>query len=77
MIFYNIQSDKLYVKSLNQSAKRLTLTDMSGKTIHTFSDLSATTLHDGIRITNISSGIYMVSLQTETNQVINKKIIID
>ncbi|MBT8270419.1 MAG: T9SS type A sorting domain-containing protein, partial [Bacteroidia bacterium] len=77
LIYYNTKLDKLFVRGLKENSKRISLTDMSGKTIQQFSDLSTSQLEDGLRITNISSGIYMASVVTDTNRIINKKIIID
>ncbi|MBT8277666.1 MAG: T9SS type A sorting domain-containing protein, partial [Bacteroidia bacterium] len=77
LIYYNIKSDKLFIKGLTENAKRLSLTDMSGKTVYQFGELSASQMADGLSITNISSGIYMVSVQTDTNRIINKKVIVD
>ena len=50
---------------------------MSGKMIYQFGDLTPAQLSDGLPITNISSGIYLVSVVTDTNRIINKKLIID
>ena len=35
------------------------------------------TLENGINISNLSSGIYVVSVQSENNQTIDKKVIIN
>ena len=77
LIYYSTTQDKLFVKGLTQAARSLTLIDMNGRIIQTYRDLTADVLNSGISINEISSGIYMVSLQTEPNQIINKKLIID
>ncbi|NNF74309.1 MAG: T9SS type A sorting domain-containing protein, partial [Flavobacteriaceae bacterium] len=76
-IYYGTQNDMLYIKGLRESSKKLNLIDMSGKTVYQFGELSASQMADGLSITNISSGIYMVSVQTDTNRIINKKVIVD
>ena len=77
LIYYSTTQDKLFVKGLTQTARSLTLIDMNGRIIQTYRDLTPDVLNGGISINEISSGIYMVSLQTEPNQIINKKLIID
>ena len=77
VIYYNSQQDLLYVKGLLGSAKDVILYNTAGQKTQSYGELSEQTLEQGIRINNISSGIYMVSLQTQTNQTINKKIIVD
>ncbi|MBT8258111.1 MAG: T9SS type A sorting domain-containing protein, partial [Bacteroidia bacterium] len=77
LIYYNTQDDRIYIKGLNQNSKSINLMDMSGKTINQFGEQSASAMSNGLPITNISSGIYIVSVLTDTNQIINKKLIID
>ncbi len=77
LIYFNIDSDKLFVKGLNTTAKKLTLTNTLGQNILSFTNVSTQRLEDGLPLTNFSSGIYMVRLTTATNKIIDKKIIID
>ena len=77
LIYYNTTADKLYIKGLQQGSKTISLMDMSGKTIYQFGEMTSNQMDAGLPITNISSGIYMVSVVTDTNRIINKKIIID
>ena len=77
LIYFNTKDDKIYIKGLNQNSKNINLIDMSGKTIYQFGEQSSNQMNEGLPITNISSGIYLVSVVTDTNQLINKKLIID
>ncbi len=67
----------MFVKGLNTNAKQLTLSNMLGQNILNFTDVSIQRLVDGIHISNLSSGLYLVSLRTTTNQIIDKKFILD
>ena len=77
VIYFNTSSDKLFVKGLDAAGEKLTLINMLGQQVITMSALSTASLENGIHITNLNSGVYIVQLTTETNQIIERKIIID
>jgi len=77
LIYVNQLEDKLYVKALTNQAKQLTMTNMLGQVVKTYSSVNNQTLENGIDISNLNSGVYVVSVQTETNESIDKKVIIN
>ncbi len=77
LIYVNQLEDMLYVKALTKKAKQLSLTNMLGQTIKRYNTIDNQTLENGISISDLSSGVYVVSVQTENNQTIDKKVIIN
>jgi len=77
LIFVNNNEHKLYVKGLTTQANKLSLTNMLGQNIRNYANLSSQTLDNGIDVSNLSSGVYIVSLTNDNNQTIDKKVIIE
>lgn len=77
VIYYNNNSDLLYVKGLNSDASKIALTNMLGQTVYTKTNMSNNTLENGIAINKLATGIYIVSIQTQGNQTLDKKIVIE
>ncbi|NNL15119.1 MAG: T9SS type A sorting domain-containing protein [Flavobacteriaceae bacterium] len=77
MIYVNQTEDKLYVKALTDQAKKLNVTNMLGQSVRTYNTTNNQTLENGIDIANLNSGVYIVSIQTENNISIDKKIVIN
>ncbi len=77
IVFVNNIEDMLYVKGLTTQAKQLTMTNMLGQVIKTYNNVDNQTLENGINISSLSSGVYIVSIQTENNLTIDKKVIIN
>ncbi len=77
IIYMDNVQDKLYIKSLDEDVKNITLTNLLGQTVKTFSNLDSNTLENGLHINGLSSGIYLVNLTTENNSELTKKIILD
>ena len=50
---------------------------MLGQVIKTYNSVTNQTLENGIDISNLNGGVYVVSVQTETNESIDKKVIIN
>ena len=73
----NQLEDKLYVKALSDEAKRFSMINMLGQTVKTYNSINNQTLENGINISDLSSGVYMVSIQTDNNLSIDKKVIIN
>ena len=76
LIYYNNKQDKLYVKGLNTSVDKLMVINMLGQTVNEFKDIAAQTLDNGLSISGLASGTYVVYFNTE-NTTKTKKIIID
>ena len=77
LIYVNNIEDMLYVKGLSNQAKQLNITNMLGQTIKTYANITTQQLQNGINISSLSTGVYVVSVQTENNLTIDKKIIIN
>lgn len=75
-IVFNNTINTLYVKNLSQEAKTLFVTNMLGQTVANFNTINNTTLHNGLKINSLSTGLYLVTLTTDANQSITKKIVI-
>ena len=77
IIFVNNTEDMLYVKGLTSQAKQLNITNMLGQNIKSFKNISNQTLENGLDISSLSSGVYLVYVQGENGTQISKKIILD
>ncbi len=77
LIYVNQIEDKLYVKQLEEQVKQLSITNLLGQTIKTYNAINNQTLENGISISGLSSGVYVISIKTEKNQAINKKVIVN
>ncbi|WP_452222781.1 T9SS type A sorting domain-containing protein, partial [Lacinutrix chionoecetis] len=77
VIFYNNSQETLVVKGLKSDAKQVTLYNTLGQSIFTKQNIKSDALDNGISISNLSTGLYIVSVKTMDNQSIDKKIIID
>ncbi len=77
IVFVNNTEDMLYVKGLTSQAKQLNMTNMLGQNIMTFRNVNNQTLENGLDVSNLSSGVYVIRVQTDSNQTIDKKIIIN
>ena len=64
------------VKGLNTSVDNLMVINMLGQTVNEFKDVAAQTLDNGLSISGLASGTYVVYFNTE-NTTKTKKIIID
>lgn len=76
LIYADNGEDKLYVKGLEEDINILTVTNILGQTINTYVDLDRHVLENGIKIDYLSSGIYIVNVETDTEEG-SKKIIIE
>jgi hypothetical protein len=77
LIYVNQLEDKLFVKGLSNEAKGLTMTNMLGQTVKAYNTIDNQTLENGISISDLSTGVYIVSVQTENNISIDKRVIIN
>ena len=77
LIYMNNLEEKLFIKGLNQDAKSITLTNMLGQNLKSMVDVSNNTMENGIIIHNLNSGIYVVNIETEGNDQLSKKIILE
>ena len=77
LIYINNLEDMLYVKALSNQANQLNIINMLGQTIQAYRNINNQILENGINISGLSSGTYIVSIKTENNLTIDKKVIIN
>jgi hypothetical protein len=69
--------DKLYVKQMSYQIKEFSISNILGQRVKTFNTINNQTLENGIDISNLSPGVYIVNIETDNNQSIDKKVIIN
>ena len=77
LIYVNQIEDKLYVKQIDGQVKQLSITNLLGQTIKTYSTINNQTLENGITISDLISGVYVISITTNKNKAIDKKVIVN
>lgn len=77
LIYVNKNENNLYVKHLTNQAKQLSILNTVGQVIKTYYNIDNQSLENGLSISNLSSGVYLINIQTDTNQSIDKKVIIN
>ncbi len=77
LIYVNGTEEKLYVKSLTDQARQLNMSNMLGQTVKSYNKVNNQNLENGINISDLNTGIYIVNIQTENNKSIDKKVIIN
>ncbi|MDA9069787.1 hypothetical protein N9B67_01760 [Algibacter sp.] len=77
-VYYQRTEQKLYVKKLNASVRRIALVNMLGQTALEFNNVSQEELRNGLSISNLSSGAYVAYFRTDTHEeVLTKKIVVN
>jgi hypothetical protein len=76
-IYYNNTEQKLFAKKLKASAVRVAFVNMLGQDVLELNNVSQEALENGLRISNLSSGAYVVYLRTGVDEVLSKKIIVN
>ncbi|WP_353777358.1 LamG-like jellyroll fold domain-containing protein [Winogradskyella sp. 3972H.M.0a.05] len=76
LIYYSNQTDQLFVKDLTQAVDKLMLINIQGQIVQQYDNLSAQALDNGIQISGLSTGTYIVYFTTD-NRTKTKKIIIN
>lgn len=76
-VYYQRTEQKLYIKKLNASVRRIALVNMLGQTALEFNNVSQEELRNGLSISNLSSGAYVAYFRTDTQEVLTKKIIVN
>ncbi len=77
LIYVNQLEDKLHVKALEIQAKQLSITNLLGQRVKTYNNLSNQALENGINISDLNTGVYLIRLTNNNDQAIDKKVIID
>jgi len=76
LVYVNTAQDKLFIKGLDNNSQLLTFTNILGQNIKSYRDLSVNTLENGIDISNLAKGVYIINLITNDNEQVTKKIIL-
>ncbi|MCB4797991.1 hypothetical protein [Neotamlana laminarinivorans] len=76
-MFYQNSTNTFYAKSLKNGVKKLVLFNLQGQKVLEYSNLSSSELNSGINFNSIPVNAYAVVLQTETNEIVKKKIIVN
>ncbi|MFV9549713.1 CshA/CshB family fibrillar adhesin-related protein [Algibacter sp. PT7-4] len=76
-IYYQNSINTLFVKKLNSNVTKLSLVNMRGQSVLEMVDVAQSKLNNGIPFNNVSTGMYIVCMRTENNEVLTKKIIIN
>lgn len=76
-IFYQSTTKTLFGKKLNTAIDKLAIINMNGQTVQEFSNVSQGALTNGLKLNIVASGAYVAWFQTETGQIITKKIIVN
>lgn len=75
-IYFKSTTNTLFAKKLGSDVSKLSLVNMRGQSILEFSNVTQAQLESGIQFKNMSTGVYIVCMRTEENQVIFKKILV-
>ncbi|WP_299337596.1 LamG-like jellyroll fold domain-containing protein [uncultured Psychroserpens sp.] len=76
LIYFTNNANKLFAKHLTRDVDQLQVINILGQTVREYTDVSATTLDNGLEISNLSRGTYVVYLKMGTH-VETKKIVIN
>jgi hypothetical protein len=76
LIYADNEVEKLFVKGLEEDINMLTITNILGQTIKTYKDLDNQVVENGIKIDYLSSGIYIITVESDSKEG-SKKIIIE
>ena len=76
-MYFQNTSNTFFAKKLSSAVSKLSLVNMRGQAILELDNVSRTQLENGIQFNNIATGAYIVSIRTETNEILNKKIIVN
>jgi hypothetical protein len=76
-MYFQHTTNTFYAKKLNAVVKNLAVINMRGQRVMELQNVSTTSLDNGIRFDNMATGTYVVTLRTEANKVLTKKIVIN
>ncbi|NND11190.1 MAG: T9SS type A sorting domain-containing protein, partial [Flavobacteriaceae bacterium] len=77
MLIYNYNEyDKLYIEGLDEDIEILKISNILGQAVKTYHNLENSKAKNGIDISYLSSGIYIVNVESGSKKE-SKKIIVD
>ncbi len=74
-IFYQNNTNTLFAKKISSPVSRLEIISMTGQTVLELTNVSQSTLNNGLQLSNMTTGTYIVYLRTEDHQIFTKQII--
>lgn len=77
VLYYSENQGKLFVKGLKKPVNNIEVYNASGQKILENDAVSLSVLQNGMLMHNLSTGLYIVRLQLENNETLEKKIIIE
>lgn len=78
MIVHVSQSEaKLYVRDLIENVSKLSFINMLGQTVVSYSEINNKTLEDGIDVSTLNAGVYLVHIKSDSNLSRSRKVIIN
>jgi len=77
VIYVNQNEGKLYVRDLFEKVAQLSLINMLGQTAVLYTGINNQTLENGINISDLNTGVYIVRIKTDNKISIDKKVIIN
>ncbi|MCB4807507.1 T9SS type A sorting domain-containing protein [Tamlana sp. 62-3] len=75
-MYYQNSTNTFYVKKLNAQVKNLAVINMRGQRVIEQENVEQSRLENGIVLSNISTGAYVICLRTDANEVLTKKIVV-
>jgi hypothetical protein len=76
-VYVNQTEEKLQVRNLHIDANQVSIINLLGQTVSSHKGINNQTLENGIDISALNSGIYLVRILTDNNNSIVKKVIVN
>ncbi len=76
-VYLSNKERKLFINGLVSGAKSVSIINMLGQTISQYHNLDQQELSNGIDISKVSTGTYIVKVENQNNQWITKKVIVN
>lgn len=76
-IFVNNNLSQLHIKGLNQDVKGLNLINMLGQNVLRMTNVSANQVSLGVKLNNLSTGVYIVDVTLKDGRTLSKKVTIN
>ena len=77
VVHVNQNEGKLYVRDLFEKVTQLSLINMLGQTAVSYTGINNQTLKNGINISDLNTGVYIVRIKTDNNLSQDRKVIIN
>jgi len=76
-IFVNNNLSQLHIKGLSQDIKGLNLINMLGQNVLRMTNVSANQVSSGVKLNNLSTGVYVVDVTLKDGRTLSKKVTIN